>query len=47
MMDRSGNDYTSKDYWDLRFKDEKEYEWIADYKQFSELLTKDLHSNDK
>lgn len=47
MFDNTGNDYTSVDYWDSRFKDEDSYEWIADFKQFSELLVKEIKTNDR
>ena len=47
MFDNSGNDYTSVDYWDSRFKDEETYEWIADYQQFSTLIVNELQPSNK
>uniref|UniRef100_A0A7E4WAN4 Methyltransf_11 domain-containing protein n=1 Tax=Panagrellus redivivus TaxID=6233 RepID=A0A7E4WAN4_PANRE len=47
MFDRSGNDYTSKTYWDSRFETEETFEWVADFKQFSALLTSELKPTDK
>uniref|UniRef100_A0AC34F0N3 Methyltransferase type 11 domain-containing protein n=1 Tax=Panagrolaimus sp. ES5 TaxID=591445 RepID=A0AC34F0N3_9BILA len=47
MFDNSDNDYTSVEYWDSRFKDEEVYEWIADFKQFSELIIKELKPTDR
>ena len=47
MLDSSGIDYTRKDYWDSRFEKEEEYEWVADFGQFSKLLLPELKETDR
>lgn len=36
------NDYTDVNYWDKRFEDEAEYEWIANFDQCSRLIVPHL-----
>uniref|UniRef100_A0AC35U931 Methyltransf_11 domain-containing protein n=1 Tax=Rhabditophanes sp. KR3021 TaxID=114890 RepID=A0AC35U931_9BILA len=39
--------YSSIAYWDKRFESEKEYEWVADFDQFSSLLINSLKPTDR
>jgi hypothetical protein len=46
-MKSDDNDYTTVEYWNKRFVEEKSYEWIADFRKFSSLLLPELKKSDK
>ncbi|CEF68086.1 Methyltransferase domain-containing protein [Strongyloides ratti] len=43
----SNKKYSTKYYWDNRFKEEETYEWIANFEEFGNILLKYLKPDDK
>lgn len=39
--------YDNKQYWEERFKQEEEYDWLCVFADYQELLTAHMHTDDK